>query len=661
MADVDSDVKINVGAEAKLDGATQQILAEFSQVEERLVRIGTAEANALAKQLKAAASGLAKGILSADDVENVAMAFSGITKDAQLTDSAISDLATSFSDAVDNSRALSDWMRKSAESGEEAKASLSEMLGEFSKMEERLTRIGTADAKALAKQLKEAMWGLKDGMLTADDMEEVAAAFSGITEDAQLTDNAIDSLSTSFENAVKNSRNLSDFMNKTGKHGSAARVALKGMSDALDKMNPSASRLSSEVGTWVQKIPGVEKLMGKMPMVATGIGVAFKAATALIMTTISAMKEYQAAVRSFTARNLDISGENARNRQTNRVADAELAARKRREELEDTQALRDTEHELFKIKKEQELYDMQATTPYAREREINELNHRREIEEQEIDLKRKRNEEAIKANEQDSKTLDEQKQALDDRIKAEESRYNIMTKLQQKYQSMVGEKTQKANEQAKSEAQRMGLTEGSKEYNDYVAKQSESLISKWMGGAKSWVSDNISDLAASVGLKELSTSDAEQLWKEYADKERSQKQTLEELKRQRQGLDADSDRLDRQKKNLETQKNVIEKMEMARTSKNNAEEAARKNQIMESVANRRVEMMGAGDRLTAMGLGGGNAVVDSGKKIASNTDEIKQILKDYVRQGIKLAPGQHMSGRADTSPIANYNPLVWPK
>ena len=559
MADTNSDVNINIGAEANLDGATQQILAEFSQVEERLVRIGTTE------------------------------------------------------------------------------------------------------AKALARQLREATRGLSKGILDPNDVQELAAAFSGITKDAQLTDNAIDDLSTSFENAVKNSRNLSDFMNKTGKHGSATKAALKGMSDALDKMNPSASRLSSEVGTWVQKIPGVEKLMGKMPMVATGIGVAFKAATALIMTTISAMKEYQAAVRSFTARNLDISGENARNRQTNRVADAELAARKRREELEDTQALRDTEFELTKIKKEQELYDMQATTPYAREREINELNHRRDIEEQEIELKRKRNEEAIEANTQDTKTLDEQKNALDERIKEEEKRYNIMTKLQQKYQSMVGEKTQKANVQAQEEARLMGLSEGSKEYEEYVAKQTESLISKWMGGAKSWVSDNISDLAASVGLKELSTSDAEQLWKEYADKERSQKQTLEELKRQRKGLDADSDKLDRQKKNLETQKDVITRMEMARTSKNNAEEAARKNQIMESVANRRVELMGAGNRLTAMGLGGGNAVLDSGKKIASNTDEIKQILKDYVRQGIKLAPGQHMSGTADTSFIANNNPLVWAK
>lgn len=559
MADTNSDVNINIGAEAKLDGATQQILAEFSQVEERLVRIGTTE------------------------------------------------------------------------------------------------------AKSLARQLREATRGLSKGILDPNDVQELAAAFSGITKDAQLTDNAIDDLSTSFDNAVKNSRNLSDFMNKTGKHGSATKAALKGMSDALDKMNPSASRLSSEVGTWVQKIPGVERLMGKMPMLATGIGVAFKAATALIMTTISAMKEYQAAVRSFTARNLDISGENARNRQTNKVADAELAARKRREELEDTQALRDTEFELTKIKKEQELYDMQATTPYAREREINELNHRRDIEEQEIELKRKRNEEAIEANTQDAKTLDEQKKALDDRIKAEESRYNIMTKLQQKYQSMVGEKTQKANAQAQEEARLMGLSEGSKEYEEYVAKQTESFISKWMGGAKSWVSDNISDLAASVGLKELSTSDAEQLWKEYADKERSQKQTLEELKRQRKGLDADSDRLDRQKKNLETQKDVITRMEMARTSKNNAEEAARKNQIMESVANRRVELMGAGNRLTAMGLGGGNAVLDSGKKIASNTDEIKQILKDYVRQGIKLAPGQHMSGTADTSFIANNNPLVWAK
>lgn len=536
-----------------------------------------------------------------------------------------------------------------------------QILAEFSRVEERLVRIGTTEAKALARQLREATRGLSKGILDPNDVQELAAAFSGITKDAQLTDNAIDDLSTSFENAVKNSRNLSDFMNKTGKHGSATKAALKGMSDALDKMNPSASRLSSEVGTWVQKIPGVERLMGKMPMVATGIGVAFKAATALIMTTISAMKKYQAAVRSFTARNLDISGENARNRQTNSVADAELAARKRREELEDTQALRDTEHELFKIKKEQELYDMQATTPYAREREINELNHRRDIEEQEIELKRKRNEEAIEANTQDTKTLDEQKKALDDRIKAEESRYNIMTKLQQKYQSMVGEWTQKANAQSQDEARLMGLSEGSKEYEEYVAKQSESLISKWMGGAKSWVSDNISDLAASVGLKELSTSDAEQLWKEYADKERMQKQTLEELKRQRQGLDADSDRLDRQKKNLETQKDVITRMEMARTSRNNAEEAARKNQIMESVANRRIELMGAGNRLTAMGLGGGNAVLDSGKKIASNTDEIKQILKDYVRQGIKLAPGQHMSGTADTSFIANNNPLVWAK
>jgi len=536
-----------------------------------------------------------------------------------------------------------------------------QILAEFSQVEERLVRIGTTEAKSLARQLREATRGLSKGILDPNDVQELAAAFSGITKDAQLTDNAIDDLSTSFDNAVKNSRNLSDFMNKTGKHGSATKAALKGMSDALDKMNPSASRLSAEVGTWVQKIPGVERLMGKMPMLATGIGVAFKAATALIMTTISAMKEYQAAVRSFTARNLDISGENARNRQTNRVADAELAARKRREELEDTQALRDTEFELTKIKKEQELYDMQATTPYAREREINELNHRRDIEEQEIELKRKRNEEAIEANTQDTKTLDEQKKALDDRIKAEESRYNIMTKLQQKYQSMVGEKTQKANAQAQEEARLMGLSEGSKEYKEYVAKQTESLISKWMGGAKSWVSDNISDLAASVGLKELSTSDAEQLWKEYADKERMQKQTLEELKRQRQGLDADSDSLARQKKNLETQKDVITRMEMARTSRNNAEEAARKNQIMESVANRRVELMGAGNRLTAMGLGGGNAVLDSGKKIASNTDEIKQILKDYVRQGIKLAPGQHMSGTADTSFIANNNPLVWAK
>ena len=656
MADVDSDVKINVGAEAKLDGATQQILAEFSQVEERLVRIGTAEANALAKQLKAAASGLTKGILSADDVDNVAMAFSGITKDAQLTDSAISDLATSFSDAVDNSRALSDWMRKSAESGEEAKASLSEMLGEFSKMEERLTRIGTADAKALAKQLKEATRGLSKGAFDPKEIDAVAQSFAGIKEDAQLTDQVISDISSKLSDAQKNSRGLSDWMNKSGRYGGGLRGAFDKISSALDKMSPKASEFSAHIGRWAQKIPGVSNLIGRMPLLAGGIGIAFKAATAAILAAGDAMKKYQATMREIQARNRKFAEVDAANDATNAGNAIDNRLTKIKQETEAKKAIMNAERELYELEEKEKLYDKQATTANAQTRTFQETQTQRDIEKRQLEDRKKIVEDEIAL-------IQKEREAMEEKLKNDELTLTVTSanikeeeKLLAQYEELRGEAYKVAERQAKEG----GILENSDGWLDAVNQYaSENLKAKFMD-----MGSNVKRMFANaLGFKgnDLNTEEAQEEWlrgmTEMRRRRQERKQMEDSVAKQKLAIEAMKDKEAEKIKS----KDVLEKQESVRVGRINAEEAARKQEIDERIANRRVELMGAGNRLTAMGLGGGNAVVDSGKKIASNTDEIKQILKDYVRQGIKLAPGQHMSGRADTSPIANYNPLVWPK
>ena len=548
-----SDINIKVGAEANLSGATEQIINEFSTVEKRLIRIGTEEAKRLAEQLRSAAEGLSSGAINPADVESVAQAMASITKDADLSDKAIGDLASKLSSAKDNSRALADWMAK------------------------------------------------------------------------------------------------------TSKDGNAIRKAISGLSSWIDKMSPASAKIANSVGAFAQKIPGVSSLLTKMPGVAGAIGVAFKAVTAAIIGTISAIKEHQAAVRDFMERNRGHRAQDAQNAQANANAERDLRDRKRREELEDAEALLDIEHEMEKARERERHYETQMQTPYAREREMNEISFNERMMRMDAERARARIEASKVAKDQEIQSKDEEKKTLDERIAAEQKMLDEMTKLRDRYEADRSRKQKRAEEDAKAEAAALGLTEGSDQYNAFMEENKKS----WDERAMNWLDDSARDLKNSImskfGLKELNPEQAEEYYKKYQDEVRGKEQELKQLTQQRTGLDADSEKLKRERERLDKAQILADEQEKRRQEGWSAEQKAKKDAITESLAGRRAELMASGNRLTALGLGGGNTGIDSGKKIAQDTGEIKDILKSYTRAA--LADGKSQIANGTT--WAGANPPVW--
>ena len=492
------------------------------------------------------------------------------------------------------------------------------ILSEFDAMEERLRRIGTEEAKALAKQLQAVTRGLSEGAFKSEDVEELAQGFAAIAKDAQISDNAISDFSSILSNAVGRSRQLSDYMRKTKDGATGAERAVNAASRFLDsKMSPATQKINGWVGNIAGKIPGVQSMLSKMPALAGGIGVAFKAALVVAEKLIALSNEYKESIRAWNERRMEVRAENASNDYANRIAQLELEDRKRKEALADAKAMKDAELELQDLQAQRSLSERLQSTPYARERGIMELNEQRAAQRRKMDRTTQATNEDIDEATSERTSLEGRKNALAERIKA-------------------------VDEELTNAFKRAGMAESERsQYEELLERVEAGDIDDagMMDQLKAKMGDWMQNLGKSIfGVGNFSTDQAEAEYKKWQDKIRQLAQSRKQMAQQTEGLDLDLAANSRKQAALVKQSEINAAASEAMEEKWRAEEAARKQEIQESLANKKAELMGTGNRLTAMGLGGGNVGVDYGKDIANNTKEMLAILKEnikgYNRKGI---------------------------
>lgn len=516
----------------------------------------------------------------------------------------------------------------------------SSILSEFDAMEERLRRIGTEEAKALAKQLQSVTKGLGKGAFKAEDVEELAQRFAAIAKDSEISDNAIRDLSTSLSNAVGRSRQLSDYMERTKDGATKAERAVNAASKFLDsKMSPATRKISDTVGGLAGKIPGVQSMLLKMPALAGGIGVAFKAALVVAEKLVALNKEFRAGVREWGDRNLGIKAETAANDYANRIAQLDLEDRKRKEALADTKAMAEAELELENLRKQKELSERMQNTPYARERGFLELNEQRAAQRRTMDRRGESIEEDIAESQSERSSLEKRKETLSKRIDEEQA---ILDKM--------------FSNATEAEGFRSALSE----LEEYEAK---GVKGDMLDKVKARLTDSVNGILSGLGINNMAPEEAEQRRKDFIDKARQQSQNIKQMKQQRQGIDLDLDANKRKQDALEMQRKLNEASKAATEEKWRAEEAARKQEIEESLAGKRAELMSQGNRLTAMGLGGGNVGVDYGKDIAGNTKEMlaimKENLKGFNRRGIAGDNKLNGPNIAPQSSLGDWGKMGW--
>jgi hypothetical protein len=521
----------------------------------------------------------------------------------------------------------------------------------YEDMAARLKGIATDAAKELSEQFAKVAKGIRDGAFNADALSQATAELDKAAASAELSDNAISSMAQGLDRAAKNSRTLADYMNRADQPASRLARGVGALSKWLDGVAPNAKKTADFLGGVAQKIPGVSSFVTKMPAMAGAIGVAFKAVAATVGTVIGAMREFRAMRRDAMSRDISVQGENTRNERVNRTADLDLRERRRKEEIEDAKAIAETENEILRLDTEAEAAKKLAGISNPLMREAVEMKARREIEERRLNLRKEMLDREDKANEDEREANEERVKIIDDTIRAEEDRLGKMQKLQAEYTQYASERRALAMQRVKNE----GMTEESEGFMERV----DNFVKEDL---RSWVADKVRDKAAEYGLGDMTTEEAQSKIESGEDAMRGQRQNLNSLRQERAGLVEDGRRLDRQRAKLDADRKQYAAEEELRRNNVNKEDAQRRLAIEESIAGRRADLAAAGNRLTAMGLGGGNVGADHGKDIANNTKEMvalqKETLRAFNRRGIAGDNSFNGPAIAPTARIGDFG-MIW--
>lgn len=513
------------------------------------------------------------------------------------------------------------------------------LTAQFSAMEAKLKQVGTAEAQSLAKEISAVAKGLSSGIVDPKSVEELAQAFAKIEKSSQLSDKAIDGLSSKLDNAVKNSRSLSDHMRSVEASSKNSNNGMRAVSDAIDDLSPKTRSLLDNVGKWANRIPGVGKMLGNIATKVPGIGTAFKLVTAAVVESLAAIRSFNQGVREAEERMMRIRKENSDNERTNAFGNVDLLAARRKSEMADRIALEEARRNLGRIQDEEALYEENSRTAYAKQRQWNATRNERTQAWADITSRGKAIDEEIAEN----------KAARDDiekKIEAQKRSMEVDDEQLKKRQELVKKYDELRSAQEKA-LERVAMTGGADDIS-WLDKINEKL--------KNGFEDMVKDAAALLG-DEVDTSDASALFKSYSDAVRQEAQQMEESKRSLATLENQLAAETRRGEKLGLDKE-INKAELGRQgAKEAAEDALVEQERNERLMGQRVAAMGAGNRLTSMGLGGGNAGADPARDTARNTKELLGVSKDIKRMMSMGKPPLSLGSHAPTE--SSYPAATW--
>ena len=535
---------------------------------------------------------------------------------------------------------------------------------ELDAMQKRLAKVGTDEAKELAKQIRVVMSGLRDGSVTAKDVEPVAAAFAKIGKDAELSDDAISDMARKLGDAKDKSRNLSDHMRKAADSGKrwaehaerlkeaqkeaeeASKRNLGNLEDSLRDISPEASGIADTFGKWFNRLPGAQGILDKMGPSVLKIKIGFLAVAGAILGAIKTMQNFQSAMRRVEERRLQEKGDDAVNDQSNATARLDLENRKRTEKYEHDKAMREAEASIRKSEAEADYarqWEKDVWNEDAAAREFEDLKHRKRMADEERLLARENMDAEIAENEAAKKALEEKKRIDGERLKAEQERLEAMENFNREYEAARSEVEKKAEEAANS----TGYLRDSNAWKEAY----ENGLSEFGSKLDVQMSDVGKKAMKYLGLAELSPEEAQSKWEQNRTSLRQQRQTVKELQQGIRGLDQDIAQATDKATLLGRQSEALVKQGELATREYELAKTKMSAQAQRQIQGKMTESMAEGNRLTAMGLGGGNAAADVGRDIANNTRQTAEILREIAKRPL-VSNTRTLGGRNDGIAVA---------
>jgi hypothetical protein len=519
-------------------------------------------------------------------------------------------------------------LKVGAQMGEGGEA---EMLKRIDELRRRVGEVGTEEARALARQLKTASEALDAGRLDAADVEAIAAALDGVAEGAALSDVNIEQMTSLISDAAKRSRALSDEFRRVDAETEKSRRRMEGVEGAVADIAPEAKRVTDAIGGWAKRIPGVGSALSKFPGIAKGVGLAFTAVMATVQGVISLMRKADALNREIRDRNLRIADERLANDRANAMGDIDLADRRRQNAERATRAMMEVE---AKIAAEDAKADLRRRQEDMMERgdwspanqEHWERQYRRGEEDRQAEMQRRSLDMDMDSNEAERKIVERRAKVVDRQIREEEA----VLKAVEEIRRNADEQRSEVRKRAEEAADASGLT-------------GEARSASVAEAMKAYSIDFGKRIAGALGMNpNMSDEEAQALYEQKDDDARRRRQRLIDLRRERAGQDAESVRLKADADRIARQRVALEKEDAARQEERTREDNMLRREHEMRMNERKAEIMGAGNRLTAMGLGGGNVGADYGRSIANNTKDILGAIREWRRDGAAASRGHRV-------------------
>lgn len=478
------------------------------------------------------------------------------------------------------------------------------VIAEFNKMRDRLKDIATDEAQALAEQISAVTKGLKEGTVDPKSVEEVAAAFTKIEKSSELSDRAISEFMSKLKTAVDKSRSLSDYMRMSERDTGDASDLAGDLKDSITDVVPEARSITGEVGKWLNRIPGVNGMIRNMGRLAGGIALGFTAVVAAVTAAAKAMKEFGAVQREAYDRSRKIRDENAANAEANDLAKLNNESQRRQQELDHARAMNALNQKSVSIYKEKALYMNEITAATQNEREW--MNRRTERRYAFVGVDAE--DENIRLDEED---LNRRKAELEEKRRIEQAAYDAEEKRIAEETALMNKSDSMRSKLMRNQELRQQFAEQGVDVETAPIEILNAKIADWADRGAKWAQ---SFLPGNMDAEEAEADFEKRYWDLRArrQKQRERRQKMSSYDNEEAALRNEESLIAARRDANGVERDMIRMAQQREDLALIREQTERRNEM-------KLSMGKEGNRLTAMGLGSGNAAASPEKEIADNT------------------------------------------
>lgn len=525
------------------------------------------------------------------------------------------------------------------------------IIAEFKVLENRLRKVGTQEAEELQKEISAIISGLGSGKIEAKDVEAVAVEFAKVAKNAELSDKNISDLSEKISDAKNNSRKLSDYMRETSNKQSQTNKMYGVVKDWLDQMSPLGSKINTTIDGLNSKLGGAQGKFGKILGLAKGLNIAVLAVSAVWSGIWQKIRSANTAIREFTETKEKWRDEDIVKRATRREYAIDIEERNQAEKIRNEREAQEIQNQINAQRRSnthKEIWERAKASGNLNadiEDIISENDRKFGVVEAETAIA-----EENEQTDRENKALTVESEALQKRINSKQQQLKDLEDAQSSDKEMQNVYNEFRSSQQKFYEDK--ANQGKKmTFGDLFEGGQNSIVAAW--------GEDLRKKAQEIfGSSGLSIEEAQQKYDKYLESTRQRADQIASLAHEIKGLTQDKVNKDAQIENNKSKKELNEEKLKSIRLENEVEVKKRQTAAERAVSGQAFSAMANSNRLTAMGLGGGNVAADATKDIAQNTKESARLLAQ-IQKGLAGGMGGKKLTTEGPRALAGTPPATW--